>query len=256
MPDIKAIQSELRASKIDGWLLYDFHQHNAIAYRVLGFTPGMATRRWFYLIPARGDPRKLVHRIESGMLDSLPGEKFVYAGGDELKKGLKRLLGRSKALAMEYSPLNTIPYVSLVDAGTIELVRRHGIKVVSSAELVQRFEACWTNEQLLSHLQAARIIDLVRRVGPLPPCPRIPAARLLRAMHADKKARGGRLRFVLPRSIGRVEVVEQVPEDATARIWKMSPGREINTVPMGSDAIFFGAAHVPGIQSRQPTTDN
>ncbi len=161
MPDIKAIQTELRTRRIDGWLLYDFHHCDPIAYRVLGLNPGMATRRWFYLIPSRGEPRKLVHRIESGMLDTLPGTKTLYAGLDELSKGLKKLLSGGKTLAMQYSPNNAIPYVSKVDAGTVELVRSYGKKIVTSGELVQRFEAAWTNDQLLTHLQAGRIIDRI-----------------------------------------------------------------------------------------------
>ena len=161
MPDIKAIQNELRARRMDGWLLYDFHHCDPIAYRVLGLNPGMATRRWFYLIPSRGEPRKLVHRIESGMLDDLPGTKILYAGLDELKKGLPKVLAGGKTLAMQYSPNNAIPYVSKVDAGTVELIRSYGKKIVSSGELVQMFEATWSNDQLLTHLQAGRIIDRI-----------------------------------------------------------------------------------------------
>ncbi len=164
MPDIRAIQAELRASKLDGWLFYDFHRRDPIAQRILGLpTNAMATRRWFYLIPAKGAPRKLVHRIESGALDSLPGQKLVYAGQDELRRNLPRLVGRAKTVAMQYSPRNAIPYVSMVDAGTVELVRSLGCKVVSSADLVQKFEACWTAEQLQSHLEAGRIIDRITR---------------------------------------------------------------------------------------------
>ena len=162
MPDIKAIQSELRTAGLDGWLFYDFHHRDPIAQRVLGLpAEGMATRRWFYLIPARGEPRKLVHCIESGALDNLPGQKLVYAGQDELRKNLSRLLGRAKKVAMQYSPRNAIPYVSMVDAGTVELVRSLGCKVVSSADLVQQFEACWTPEQFESHLDAGRVIDRI-----------------------------------------------------------------------------------------------
>jgi Xaa-Pro aminopeptidase len=159
MPDIKAIQNELRSGKMDGWLFYDFHHRDPIAYRVLGITPGMVTRRWFYLIPAKGEPRKLVHRIEPAALDALPGEKLLYAGRSELDKGLEKLLGKSKTVAMQYSPNNAIPYISLVDAGTVELIRAHGCKVVTSAELVQKFEARWTPDQLQTHLQAGRVID-------------------------------------------------------------------------------------------------
>ncbi len=164
MPDMQAIQKELRASRLDGWLFYDFHHRDPIAQRVLGLSAtAMATRRWFYLIPAKGTPRKLVHRIESGALDSLPGRKLVYAGKDELRANLPRLLGRARRVAMQYSPRNAIPYVSLVDAGTVELVRSLRCKVVSSADLVQKFEACWTPEQLESHLEAGRIVDRITR---------------------------------------------------------------------------------------------
>ena len=161
MPDIRAIQEELRASKIDGWLFYDFHHRDPIAARILGLGNGMSTRRWFYFLPARGEPRKLVHRIEPAMLDGLPGGKFVYSGRDELHKALPRLLGRAKRIAMQYSPKNNIPYVAMVDAGTVELVRSLGKKVISSGDLVQKFEASWTAEQLASHLEAGKIIDRI-----------------------------------------------------------------------------------------------
>jgi Xaa-Pro dipeptidase len=161
MLDINAIQSELRASKTDGWLFYDHHHRDPIAGHVLGLGNGMVTRRWFYFLPSRGEPRKLVHRIESGMLDSLPGTKSVYSGWEELHKSLKRLLGRSKTIAMQYSPQNNIPYIGLVDAGTVELIRRMGKKVVSSADLVQKFEAAWSAEQLASHLEAGKLVDRI-----------------------------------------------------------------------------------------------
>ena len=163
MPDINAIQKALRDAKLDGWLFYDFRHRDPIAHRILGLLmESMATRRWFYLIPAKGEPRKLVHRIEAAMLDSLPGSKLIYAGQDELRKNLPRLLARTKKVAMQYSPKNAIPYVSMVDAGTVELVRSHGRKVVSSADLVQVFEACWTPAQYQLHVEAGRVIDRVR----------------------------------------------------------------------------------------------
>ncbi|MHB8412448.1 MAG: M24 family metallopeptidase [Candidatus Acidiferrales bacterium] len=162
MPDLKAIQAELRAQKLDGWLFYDHHHRDPIAARVLGLeSNGMATRRWFYFVPARGIPGKLVHRIEAKQLDSLPGRKTEYSGWEELHKGLGKLLRGSKAIAMQYSPQNNIPYIGLVDAGTIELVRKLGAKVVSSADLVQKFEAAWTPAQFESHKQAGEIVDRV-----------------------------------------------------------------------------------------------
>jgi Xaa-Pro dipeptidase len=164
MPDIRAIQAELKASKIDGWLFFDHHRRDPIAAHVLGLGEnGMATRRWFYFIPSRGEPRKLVHRIEAGMLDSLEGRKFEYAGWEELHKLLPKVLAGSKRIAMQYSPENNIPYIGLVDAGTIELIRKLKKKVVSSADLVQKFEASWSAEQLESHLAAGRIVDRVRQ---------------------------------------------------------------------------------------------
>lgn len=163
-PDIRAIQAELQVSKLDGWLFFDHHRRDPIASHVLGLGEnGMATRRWFYFIPARGEPRKLVHRIEAGMLDSLQGRKYEYAGWEELHKLLPKLLGSSHRIAMQYSPDNNIPYIGLVDAGTIELIRKLKKKVVSSADLVQKFEARWSPEQLDSHLEAGRIIDRVRQ---------------------------------------------------------------------------------------------
>ena len=162
MPDIKAIQAELRASKIDGWLFYDHHHRDPIAEHVLGLdADGLSTRRWFYFIPSRGEPRKLVHRIEQGALDSLAGRKQVYSGWEELHKALGKLLSGSRKIAMQYSADNNIPYIGLVDAGTVELVRKLKKKVVTSADLVQTFEAAWTPEQLDSHLEAGKIVDRI-----------------------------------------------------------------------------------------------
>lgn len=162
MPDIKAIQTELRAAKMDGWLFYDHHHRDPIAGHILGLSAdGMVTRRWFYFIPSRGEPRKLVHRVEQGMLDALAGRTYLYAGWEELHKGLGKLLSGSKTIAMQYSPENNIPYIGLVDAGTVELVRKLKKKVVSSADLVQKFEASWTAEQLESHIEAGKIVDRI-----------------------------------------------------------------------------------------------
>ena len=166
MPDIAAIQAELKASKIDGWLFYDHHRRDPIAAHILGLDgDGMATRRWFYFIPSRGEPRKLVHKIEQGALDSLPGRAQAYAGWEELRKQLQKLLAGAKKVAMQYSPENNIPYIGLVDAGTVELLRKLKKTVVTSADLVQKFEATWTAEQLKSHLEAGEIVDRVRHLA-------------------------------------------------------------------------------------------
>src|SRR5215472_14586972 len=161
--NIQGIQSDLRAAKLDGWLFYDFRGRDPIAQHILNLPNGMRTRRWYYFVPAKGAPKKLVHKIETESLAALPGETLYYAKQDELHKNLKKVLGRAKKVAMQYSPKNEIPYVAMVDAGTIELVRSAGAKVVSSADLVQKYDACWTAEQLESHLSAGVIIDRIVR---------------------------------------------------------------------------------------------
>jgi Xaa-Pro dipeptidase len=161
--DVPAVQEVLRAQGLDGWLWYDFQSSNPIAQRLAGLGHGghLTSRRWFYLIPASGHPRALVHAIERHNLDALPGDKVVYAGREQLEKGLAALLSGLRRLAMEYSPRCAIPYVSRVDAGTLELVRAHGIEVVSSGDLVQQFEARWSDAAIASHREAA---DKLHRV--------------------------------------------------------------------------------------------
>lgn len=161
--DINGIQSDLRAAKLDGWLFYDFRGRDPIAQGILQLPPGMRTRRWYYFVPAKGTARKLVHKIETESLAVLTGDTLFYAGQEELRQNLKKLLGRAKNVAMQYSPKNAIPYVAMVDAGTVELVRSTGVKVVSSADLVQKYEACWSQAQLESHLEAGAVIDRVVR---------------------------------------------------------------------------------------------
>ncbi len=162
MIDISETQRELKNEGIDGWLFFDHHQRDPLAQRVLKLTPAMATRRWYYFIPADGEPKRLVHRIESGMLDALPGQKIVYSSWSTQIDGIKQLLGGARRVAMQYSPNCAIPLVSMVDGGTVELVRSVGVEVVSSANLIQIFEAKWTSGQLESHREAGRRVDHVR----------------------------------------------------------------------------------------------
>jgi Xaa-Pro dipeptidase len=173
MLPIEAVQRALKEEQLDGWLLYDFHGSNPIAARLTGLAASgkMATRRWYYLVPADGAPRGLVHAIERHNLDGLPGDKRAYAGREQLAEGLRDLLKGVRRVAMEYSPSNAIPYVSRVDAGTVEAVRACGTDVVSSGDLAQRFEAVWTDEVLATHVAASerlyrikdRAFELVRQ---------------------------------------------------------------------------------------------
>jgi len=160
--DLAAIQAALRQRNIDGWLFYDHHHRDPIAYRTLGLPEHlMATRRWFYLIPAEGEPAKLVHKIEAGHLDSLPGSKRQYSGWQELFAELKTMLASQRDIAMQYSPNNSVFTVSLVDAGTVDLLRGLGKNIVSSADLVAKFEATWNEEQIKSHFAARDSIDAI-----------------------------------------------------------------------------------------------
>jgi Xaa-Pro dipeptidase len=164
--NVAEIQEELRKEKLDGWLFFDHHQRDPLAYRVLHFTPAShVTRRWYYWIPAIGEPRGLVHRIEAGILDAVPGDKIRYSSWSEQVAGLGSLLGGARRVAMQYSPMCAIPYVAMVDAGTVELVRSLGVEVVSSAELIQHFEARWSPAALESHLEAGRRVDRVRALA-------------------------------------------------------------------------------------------
>jgi Xaa-Pro dipeptidase len=161
---VAAIQQALRDEGLDGWLLYDFHGSNPIAQRLAGLSNGghMTTRRWYYLVPAAGEPRGLVHAIERHNLDGLPGRKQVYAGRQQLEAGLDALLAGVRVIAMEYSPANAIPYISRVDAGTAEAIRSRGVEIVSSGDLVQRFEAIWTAAQLDSHRRASESLYRIK----------------------------------------------------------------------------------------------
>jgi len=160
--DLAAIQSALRERNIDAWLFYDHHHRDPIAYRVLGLPANlMVTRRWFYLIPAQGEPVKLVHKIEAGHLDSLPGSKRHIPDGRNCS-----IVSRRCSLPTAILPCNIRPTIlsspfSLVDAGTVELLRGLGKNVVSSADLIAQFEATWTEEQIKTHFAARDSVDAI-----------------------------------------------------------------------------------------------
>jgi Xaa-Pro dipeptidase len=163
MPDIPRIQKELKAVGADGWLLYDFRNRDPIACGILGLDfGGFTTRRWFYWIPAQGEPARLVSSVESKKLDTLPGTKQVYLSWRELHAALKAILGKAKKVAMQYSPNADVPYVSIVDGGTIELLRSFGYEIVSSASLVQTFQALLDDAAYRTHLEAAEPVQRIR----------------------------------------------------------------------------------------------
>src|SRR5918911_1761501 len=168
---VEAIQRALKEAGLDGWLFYDFRKSDPLAYRILLLDRNaFASRRWAYYIPALGEPVKIVHRIEQEKLDELPGRQLVYNRWQQLHAHLRDALGIDKRgngsasplrVAMQYSPNNNIPYVSRVDAGTVELVRSFGAEPQTSADLVQVFEAVWTSEQKEMHDRAA---DNIHRI--------------------------------------------------------------------------------------------
>ncbi|HEV2136648.1 MAG TPA: M24 family metallopeptidase [Terracidiphilus sp.] len=158
--NLEAIQAALVDAGCDGWLFCDHHHRDPIAAHILGLDEkAHITRRWYYFVPAHGEPRKLVHRIEQGRLDVLPGSKGQYSSWQELASGLDAMLAGARRLAMQYSPNNDIMYVSMVDAGTIDFLRSLGKEIVSSADLVSQFEAVLSDEQMATHAAAQRAID-------------------------------------------------------------------------------------------------
>ena len=161
--NLERIQQALREKNLDGWLFYDFHNRDQLAYRILDLDGSkMTTRRWFYFIPADGEPQKLVHSVEPTKLDALPGKKTIYLPWEQLHAELEKILGPPKKIAMQYSPDNNIPYISIVDGGTIELIRKFGHEIVSSADLVQVFEAVIDEKGYQSHLEAGKIIQQIK----------------------------------------------------------------------------------------------
>jgi Xaa-Pro aminopeptidase len=162
--NVGEIQQALREEGLDGWLFFDHHQRDPLAYRVLQFAPARSpSRRWYYFIPATGEPKGMVHLVEPSVLDVLPGHKASYSSWQQQREGLKTLLAGARVVAMQYSAQCAVPYVAMVDAGTVELLKSIGVEVRTSANLVQYFEARCTQAQLDSHLEAGRRVDEIRR---------------------------------------------------------------------------------------------
>jgi Xaa-Pro dipeptidase len=161
--DLAQIQNAIREEGLDGWLFFDHHHRDPLAYRILGLHhAGLASRRWYYFIPASGEPRALVHAVEPGALHELPGVKRIYSAWASQHDGLTKLLDGAHRVAMQFSPNCAVPLVSMVDGGTIDLIRSCGVEVATSADLIQRFDARWSSAQLETHLEAGRRIDEIR----------------------------------------------------------------------------------------------
>jgi Xaa-Pro aminopeptidase len=160
--DFEAVQGLLAVQQLDGWLLYDFQGQNPIAQELVN-PKGLQTRRWFYFIPSQGQPVALIHKVEASNFDRIPGRKIEYAGWRELDAGLREMLAKSKKVAMEYSEKGAIPALSRVDAGTLERVRAAGVRVVSSADLVQYTKSAWGPEGRDSHYVAVHHLDAIRK---------------------------------------------------------------------------------------------
>lgn len=163
---IAEIQAALRAEGLDAWLFFDHHLRDPLAYRVLQFEPAQSvSRRWYYIVPAEGEPRGLAHKIEPEVLRDLPGDIRHYAGWKKQSEMLAWLVGDCRRVAMQYSPRCAVPYISNVDAGTVELIRETGAEILSSANLIQVFEARWTQEQYASHKKAQKLVDEIRHIA-------------------------------------------------------------------------------------------
>ena len=161
---VEVIQRQLREEGMDGWLFYDHHRRDPLAYAILGLPESVtATRRWYYFIPAEGEPRGMAHRIEAHNLDTLPGEKQLYSTWQEQRDGIEAILGGARRVAMQHSPNCEIPAVAMVDAGTVDLIRSIGVEVLSSANLVQIFHTQLSDEQYQSHIDTGKVMDRLRR---------------------------------------------------------------------------------------------
>jgi Xaa-Pro dipeptidase len=161
--ELENIQEHLKTSGIDGWLFYDHHNRDLLAYSILQLdTKQITSRRWFYFVPTIGEPVKIVHNVESHRLDALPGTELFYSSWKDLHTSLSRVLAGRRNVAMQYSPNNNIPQISIVDGGTIELVRDLGVNVVSSADLVQVFVARLDEEAIKSHIQAGELVQSIK----------------------------------------------------------------------------------------------
>lgn len=161
---IEAIQQQLLAEGMDGWLFYDHHRRDPLAYAILGLPDSLsATRRWYYFVPAQGEPRGMAHRIEAHHLDTLPGPKQLYSTWQEQRGAIEAMLGGARRIAMQHSPNCDIPYVAMVDAGTVDLIRTLGVEVLSSANLIQTFHAQLSDEQYQSHIDTGKLMDRLRR---------------------------------------------------------------------------------------------
>jgi Xaa-Pro aminopeptidase len=235
MERVAEIAQALAEVGLDGWLFYDFRLSDPLAYRILGLPEtGLATRRWFYFIPSADAPRALVSAVEAHRLDALPAAtRIVYRSEREMVVGLTRILEGCRRIAMNYSPECAIPYVSRVDAGTLELVRATGVEVITAADLIQRFEAVLTGAQLAGHRRAANHLRAVVDEA---------FAEIARGVHERRPCTEyGLQRFVLERIAARRLRTDEAPivaVNAHAANPHFSPS-EAHDTPIGRDDLVL-----------------
>lgn len=244
--DLAGIQQALSREGLDGWLFYDFRQSNPIAYQILGLSQeAFYSRRWFYFVPVQGEPTVLVSAVEAHVLRELPGRQLIFNTWQEMRAHLASLLVKGQRVAMEYSPMNAIPYIARVDAGTIELVHAYGVEIVSSANISQRFVAQLSEEQMEGQREAGR---------------RLMAAKdILFAQLGEDLRRGAALDEygVQQRFIALIQEQGLVLADApliavngNASNPHYSPGPQSNAPIRRGDLVLFDFwAHLPGSEA-------
>ncbi len=240
------ISRALVSAGLDGWLFYDFRLSDPIAYRVLGLSEhGTTTRRWFCYVPARGQARALVSAVEAHRLDSLGVERVVYQSGAELLAGLSTILTGARRVAMNYSPRGAIPYVSRVDAGTIELVRSLGIEIVSAADLIQEFEATLSPAQMEGHRRAGVALGAVVEQT---------FAEIARRVAADKSATEYSIQQFMLERIERAGLITREPPIVAVNAHSADP--HFGTAERDSASMGRGDFVLLDVWAKEPGADS
>jgi Xaa-Pro aminopeptidase len=153
------IQQILKKYNIDAWFLYDFRHSNPIAWKTLGLhAEAHCTRRWAVIIPAEGEPVKIVNGIEAHTLAQVEAREIRYSSRLDWQDSITNSLKSFTTIALEYSPMGDLPTISKVDAGTVEFLKTLGKELASSADVAQHFDAVWTREQFEENQTTSRLL--------------------------------------------------------------------------------------------------